>query len=183
MKWYLICLILFAVSSLCGQIEFQAEEIDFTIQDSVFIVEGDYYFVNLSNKPINTAIFYPFPDDKSMGEVIEFSVEESHSIKLIDRSSEGLLIGLTLSANDTLKCEISYRQMILADSIIYILKSTQNWRNSLKSANYTLSVPLEIEIASFSYYPDSFQINGKEQTYYWQKRNFYPDKDFVIEIE
>ncbi len=178
------CLILlFFISTLSAQVVFQGEVIDFEISENLFSVSGNYCFVNQTGKPLKSVIFYPFPNDSLMGDVQSFEVIETEEISLIKHEQEGLTIGLNFAEQDTLYCSVSYIQAMKDNAAVYILSSTRQWRNALVYARYSLSIPDTVEIRSFSYYPDSFDIDGTEQYFYWDRRGFYPDKDFVIGLK
>jgi hypothetical protein len=87
---------------------------------------------------------------------------------------ESIAFSIKLSPNDSFSLNIVYDQPVKKENR-YILRSTQAWGEALKVANYSLSVK-SFDVDQFSYDPDSTKGN----IYYWQKKDFFPEKDFIV---
>ncbi len=172
--------ILSAVGTKAQGLEFYREDLSFRLEQSHFIVDGLYFFCNVSNTPIESNIFYPFPIDSIYGEIDSILVEgvNSESLAFI-RNKKGIYFKCNINEYGKNTIRIKYRQELLANKAEYILTTTKFWNKPFEIVNYRLTVAKELKIASISYPPDS--ISG--QTYLWQKRDFMPTKDMIIEFE
>ena len=85
-----------------------------------------------------------------------------------------------ISANDTTMYRIGYRQIVKNGCVKYILTSTAEWNRPLEWAKYKLIADDKAEINKFSYEPDRLYQFNNEKIYSWERRNFFPEFDFVI---
>ncbi|MFA5417573.1 MAG: hypothetical protein WC341_03855, partial [Bacteroidales bacterium] len=85
---------------------------------------------------------------------------------------------IRLQTEDTMTINICYSQLTEHENI-YILKSTQSWHQALQTAKYSLTVVAPVSIDSISYLHDSIS----ENVLFWDKSNFYPEKDFIVWIK
>lgn len=180
----LICfLILISVSVIAQKpVSFFEEHIDFKLDSNFFSINGIYSFYNNSNDKVTQQIIFPFA----------VKIKSIDSIKIIDLNRGKLIpyslmvdavsFSLTILPNDTLDLNIFYRQKTSGKNT-YILTTTQAWGNPLNKAFYTLNVPREMTINSFSYTPDSVKVVEKNSLYKWEKYNFLPKIDFDINID
>jgi len=161
---------------------FFEEHIDFKLDNNFFSINGIYSFYNNSNDIVTQQIIFPFA----------VKTKSVDSIKIIDLN-RGMLVpyslmmdavsfSLTILPKDTLDVNIFYRQKTSGKNT-YILTTTQAWGNPLDKAFYTLNVPRELTINSFSYTPDSVKVVEKNSLYKWEKNNFLPEIDFDIIID
>lgn len=180
-------LIMNGLVTYCQSLEFYREDLDFEIKDRYIIVEGVYYFSNVSNKEIHQALIYPFPvNDSLYGEVDTIAVVDiggDMKDHIIRKSKNAVLFSINLAAYETIKFRIYYKQKLLKKQAEYILTTTAYWHQPLEQANYILTVPDKIKITSFSYQPDSSMIGENKKFYYWNKKNFMPDKNMVFKFD
>lgn len=175
--------LIFFCQILKAEILFYREDIDFTIDQDTFIVNGDYFFQNNQDRTVKSLLEYPFPQDSLMSEVFDVSVEVNGKNQIKKNDQNRLIFNLEILGLDSLICQISYKQIMNGNAARYILKTTRYWDKPLNIVNYRLQISREVEIQYFSYYPDSFEIDENNQYYYWKKSNFYPDKDFIIRLD
>ena len=172
----------FSVS--CQRADFFREDITFRLDSTSFDVDGYYWFANNSAETVTSDIYYPFPNNS--GKLIDsirllnISTGQNSDYKLEGRY--GISFDLNIAPSDTVLFQIGYRQQIIGDSAIYILKSTQGWGKSISMVEYKLIISNSFVIKKFSYPPDkSYQV-GNYTVFYWKKVNFMPKKDFVIKF-
>ena len=181
MKTFLLCFS-FAFCSLFGvyaqrEMSFIEEYIDFEINAEKFVVNGVYLFRNNTDRNIVQKITFPFgisTDSVTVNRVWDLTNGESVDYRIL---KESIAFSLKLSPGDSLSLNIGYSQPVKKENR-YILRSTQSWGEALKVATYSLAVK-GFNVEQFSYAPDSM----KENIYYWQKKDFFPEKDFIVVLE
>lgn len=167
------------------KLEFYNEDLNFKISDGYFIVDGIYYFSNVSDKPLQQILFYPFPvNDSLYGTVDTIAVIDIGGDKKnhhISKTKHGASFTIKLNAFETTKYRIYYKQKLLKNQAEYILTTTQNWHKPLEKGIYSLTTSHKLKIETFSYQPDSIAKTEKENIYYWKKNNFMPDKNMIFQ--
>jgi hypothetical protein len=180
-----LTLIIFSSNNLFPQkLSFYKEDLKFTLDTNSFVVDGLYYFSNSDSVKISQFIFYPFPTDQTLGDIDSAIVYDSTFKKRIEfsrsKDNKGISFPLTMEGYGFRRIRIYYRQNLKGNMAKYILETTKNWGKPLEIANYTLTVPENIKIDSLSYAADSSKIIDKKNIYFWSKKNFLPQKDFLI---
>ena len=181
MKPFLLCFsfIFCSLFSIYAQREmsFIEEYIDFEINAENFVINGVYVFLNNTNRDIIQKISFPFgisTDSVTVNRVWDLTNGERIDYRIL---KESIAFPVKLSPGDSLSLNIAYNQPVKKENR-YILRSTQAWGEALKVAVYSLSVK-SFSVEEFSYIPDSI----KENIYYWQKENFFPEEDFIITLK
>ena len=186
MKAVISIVLILSTSIFCQGVKFFGEDITFRIDKEYFIVDGIYWFFNETDKPVEKIIYYPFPTDYSTEEVDSISIynisEQREEIAL-EISDNGLRYLLLMAANDTTIYRIGYRQKVRNGFVKYILTSTAEWDRPLEWAKYKLIADDKAEIDQFSYEPDRLYELDNEKIFFWERRNFLPEFDFVICIK
>lgn len=180
MRYFLLLFYLSLIVSVSGQgkLDFFGEKIDFSLDKDRFSTNGVYFFANTSDKDIVFPIFFPFAknaDSIIVKQVFNISYSQNLDYQF---KQNGILFSLPVLANDTVYVNIAYSQQTKKENT-YILSSTQAWKKPLTQADYTLKTDASVSIVGFSYPPDK----QSETIYYWNKTNFYPEKEFIIKIE
>jgi len=177
---FLICNILPGVSQ--GTLSFDEEDITFKIRDSIFCVEGLYYFSALNQGKYT--ILFPFPGDTIYGDPYDITVKNMNTGEIIEYRSKDLSsIAFTHFISKESVIMISYCQQLKSGRAKYILKSANYWDDPLIKASYKLITEPGLKIRKFSMIPDKeIDIDG-EKVYIWQQENFRPVVDFEIEFE
>ncbi|MBE0538953.1 MAG: hypothetical protein IH620_04520 [Ignavibacterium sp.] len=186
MKAVIFIFLVFSASIFSQDVKFLGEDITFRLNKENFIVDGLYWFINETDKPIEKIIYYPFPVDDSTGEVHSISIyniSEQRDEIAMEICNNGLRYLLMMPANDTTIYRIGYRQSVRNGCAKYILTSTAEWNEPLEWAKYKLIADDKTEINKFSYEPDKLYQVDKEKIFYWERRNFLPEFDFVICIK
>jgi hypothetical protein len=178
---------LFLLFNLCSltygqKADFFKEDITFRLDGFHMDVEGYYWFSNNSNNSIATDIFYPFP--RSFGDTVDsiriYNISAGQKHRYILEGTNGISFYLFIAPHDTAIFQIGYRQKLISDSAVYLLKTTQGWGKPLTHAEYKLLVPESLVIKYFSYPPiKSYKIHG-EKIYYWEMNDFMPTRDMIF---
>ena len=162
-------------------VSFVEEYIDFEINQNHFSINGIYTFCNNGEKEAKQNILFPFAEKTALIDSIRVTNLKSLEKVNFKKLESAISFEFLIQPNDTVDINIFYRQKPCKINK-YIITTTKAWEKSLEKAVYTLTVPLDIKIESFSYFPDSQEeINGKI-LYLWEKFNFEPDIDFEFVI-
>lgn len=178
-----IFLLLFFTSFAFGQrADFFKEDLTFRLDNVYFDVDGYYWFTNHSDKPVISNIFYPFPHYAG-GEIDSirlYSISAGQKPKYRKEGNNGISFILYIAPLDTVLFQIGYRQKLISDSAVYILKTTKGWGKPIDRAEYKLIVPDYLTIKNFSYKPDKTYKIENNTIYYWKKLNFMPNEDMIF---
>jgi len=182
-KILLLLISIFICSIVHAEIEFFKEDLQFELQDGYFIVAGNYYFRNTSNRDIQATLFYPIPRDSMLVNYDSVEVKDSSqdSDSLVTAIREkGFFFNVEIGANSTAKYTIRYRQKLLGNRAKYIFTTTKSWGKPLEKADFQLTFPKTLKIDSLSMLPDSLQEYEDTYTLFWTRENFMPQEDFVV---
>jgi len=167
----------------CQEVRFFKEDVTMSITKEYFTVDGYYWFSNTTDSKIEKVILYPFgvtDKNERIDSAGLFNMTEGINEQLLNKTNSGFYFVLTLNANDTAVYRISYRQRLQSDSVRYILRSTQQWKNPLVSAEYRLIVNNPITITHYSIPPDTLYVVDDRKIYYWKRVEFMPEQDLVF---
>ena len=161
-------------------VSFIEEFIEFRLKETTFTVNGNYYFVNNTPSAVSKEINYPFPVSIS-------TIDSVHVFDLtlgrfldIKKQARAISFNLVVLPYDTVKLNIFYQQKGVMDTIHYILTTTKIWGEPLKKAEYTFETERFRKIKSFSYSPDKSTTTDDKQKYFWKKKDFLPERDFLV---
>jgi len=182
-----VCLLL--LGSFCsGQLLqaqnpiFLGEDLVFYISDSLCVLRGEYHFLNPSQNPVKTRLYYPFPVSEELpfpDEIEVLSMETGHHLPLLG-SETGISFLLTMEPHAQANIEIEYWQPAESQKFKYILTSTQKWGRALKWANYEIHVPEHLELEYCSLGWDTSWVEIEETVYSISKENYLPAQDFEL---
>ena len=182
----LLALLLLCINliSFSQGIQFYREKLDFDISDSVFTVDGIYYFSNTTHDTIKQYMLYPFPEDEELGEV--FSVEgnaiyPNKNLEVIKGfNQKAAHFRLIIYPNDTAVTHIIYKQKITHQKAEYVLTSTKAWNRPLENAEFSIKIPMDTRIDSLSYNADSLCCSKDYLMYKWYFKNLMPEHNFYV---
>ncbi len=183
LRFLLLLIVLYPFQvNISQNIQFYREDITFELSKEYFKVNGNYYFRNLNFDPVKTKLIYPFPTDSiySCADSVFALDVLIKKDKLMKVTSKAAAIELTINPFDTTVLNIGYKQKLKSGRAEYILTTTKGWGKAFERAKYNLITDTSIVIRSFSYDPDTSFINDDKFSYRWEKRNFLPEKDFII---
>lgn len=185
-RFLLFIFLFFNIINVSSQnIEFYREDLTFKIEKNYFSVDGLYYFCNVTDKNQKINILYPFPADSTYGNIDSIFVllNDSIPIEFYKKENKGIFFYIKVNKYGTTKYRIKYRQKIKANKAEYILITTQSWKKPFEIVNYKLIVSNNIKITDISYKTDSIKNSATNTFYYWQKKDFMPDKNMIIKFE
>lgn len=166
-----------------GDLQFFREDLRFTLTDSSFSVDGDYYFRNNSNKDLERILFYPFPQDSLYGEASEAFAFSQDSLDVLTKiSAEGSFFKVSLAGGEETYVRVGYTHQLLADKAEYILLTTRNWGVPFEVVNYSLQFPKELKIIDFSLLPDDLTEDDNNYYLSWYKEDFMPETNFIVKF-
>jgi hypothetical protein len=179
----LFCLFLYPPFVFSQSLQFYREDLAFEIKEGYFYVDGFYNFCNNSDKVIRQVLFYPFPVDSLYGAVDSinaYNVHESSRNLTFHKTEKGFFFEVELNPYGVGKYRILYRQKLLKNKAEYILLTTQKWGTPFENSQYKLIIPATITITSSSYTPDSARFVDDKKIFYWNKKDFMPDKNMIF---
>ena len=162
--------------------DFFKEDITFRLNGHYFNIEGYYWFSNHSNETVDSEIYYPFPtySGDQIDSIRVFNISSGRETSFNKEDNYGISFLLHLEPSDATLFQIKYRQVIEADSAVYILKTTHGWGKPLDSAEFKLITPDSLSIKKFAYPPDKLYEMDKLKVYYWKRENFMPVQDMIF---
>jgi len=178
-------LLIFFSLSAADDLTFKAEKINFRLERDCFYVGGTYYFENQTSEEINRLLFYPFPMDSTYAtpdSLFAVNLTDNRSV-ICSATEKGFSFTVNIETAGVDSIRLGYRQLIKGSKAEYILTSTASWKRPLEKAEYTLTIPAGLKIQNFSYLPDRMETKGEELIFFWEKTNFMPDQNFVVEFE
>ncbi|MDL2314802.1 hypothetical protein LJC16_00905 [Bacteroidales bacterium OttesenSCG-928-C19] len=179
---YFLLILICPFVALAQQLSFEEEDITFEIKDSIFSVDGIYYFNSLSENKFS--ISYPFPKESIYGHPFNIKVIDLASNKNIDYryNQDTSAVLFQIDVNGLTPVKISYQQKLKSNRAKYILTTTKHWNTPLKQAGYKLITDIDFNIINFSIRPDKEVILDGKRIHFWHKVNFFPDTDFKVEF-
>jgi hypothetical protein len=155
-----------------------------TISDSNFTVTGKYYFLNKSDKNINTNFYYPFVINKNFQFPDQILLQDKNNQPIsFSKSKKGVFFPIKTSSKDISGFTAFYRQRTLSKKAEYILTTTQNWNLPFQKAEYVVNLPNYLRLKSISLQPDSMKTSPFYRTYFVTKDNFMPLVNLIVEWE
>lgn len=135
-------------------VTFEKEDITFEIKDSIFIIQGLYYFHSEQEKKYS--ILYPFPTDSIYSPPFNIHVEYINSGETIvcKKNKDSSSIAFQVLIHKEQPILISYHQKLKSNKAKYILMSTRHRDKPLKQVNFKLVTESDFVIKSFSILPD-----------------------------
>lgn len=186
MKHCLFALILLLANSMTAELRFYREDLHFTLTESRFVIDGNYFFRNKTDKDLNQILYYPFPQDSLYGVVDTIfceNISRSDSAKVLGWNQKGASLQIAVPTQDTTVIYIHYEQLLKSGKAEYILSTTSTWGKGFEQASYDLIFPKYITIKSISYHPDELIETETDYKLIWQKENFLPIENFIVEFE
>ena len=135
-----------------------------------------YIFRNRTPASQNSSIFYPFPVDDDHPYPFDIEVEGAPS-RQVER---GLIWNLATGPHEEISVGVKYSQHCPANSGRYILTSTAAWDEPLEKAAFEVRWPAALANVHISYAGTLTEEKG-EKTLRFEKEDFLPDRDLVVE--
>jgi hypothetical protein len=189
MKNILLLIVLTVLQSYCltvisQDLQFYREDIVFSVSEDQVSTDAVYSFCNPGGKEITTLLFYPFPPDtRELIDSLVVTDLKAGTVIPFREGKSGVFFPVSVNSYGQASYRVYFRQKLVENHFEYILTSTGSWGRPLEFANFELQVPTGILIDSLSYPPDSSFMINETRHYTWKKKDFMPDKDFVIEFK
>ena len=135
---------------------------------------------------MSRSLFYPFPQDSAYGKVDSIFVINMQDPLLetnLKTNSKGSSFTIHINPDSTAIYRISYRQELKESKAEYILTTTQTWGIPFEQVNYKLEFPKEFSLDSITYMPDSLREESDRYIFFWHKKHFMPNKNFIIDFK
>jgi hypothetical protein len=170
------------------RISFMQEDLIFKLSRHTFTVDGSYWFSNESNETITQALFYPYPQEDYLGKAEFLKLKlinppQGQNVKKLSESDKGFWFEVTLQAKTIMECRIGYKQKLKANTAKYIIMTTQSWGKPLEQAVFQLKVPRCLKITKLPLDNPSVKSTWFHSIYSWERKNFWPETDFIVEFE
>jgi hypothetical protein len=178
-------LVLYSGFAAGQRIGFFKEELVFTLDSISFSLNGDYYFRNPSASAVDYTIFYPVsrtPGYAAIDTIVVYDVSKPGQPLLVEIKDSIASFSLSFLPLEKKCVKIYYRQRHNGASARYILMTTHNWHQPLELAKYSLVTVKNTTVSHFSIPPDQSEDFGETRIFYWTRKQFMPETDFVFEL-
>ncbi|HTW92466.1 MAG TPA: hypothetical protein VMH22_12255 [bacterium] len=182
-KWHVLaCVGGFLVLAACRKAEpvspvhFAREEIAMDVRPGTLEVRGMYHFTSSSKDPLVASVFYPFPLDPT--HLYPDSVEiRQHGFQ---RQDSGVSFKMRFQPGVEDSFFAYYQQPLKANSATYIVTTTRKWKRPIDRARFHITVPENLTGVTLTYKADSTVMSGGTVSYFFTRKQFYPDKDVTV---
>ncbi len=167
-------------------VDFYREKIIMWVYPDMVEVEGIYYFRNKRDKTIKFPIIYPFPLDEyhhppdSVSVVFSSDSTENEIDYKLNISGSFASYRLELLPGENNVMTVFYRQKLKGSLARYILTTTSAWGKPFELAEYEVYASIELPEAEINYPCDSDTTTGKMRKCVFNRKDFYPDKDLIV---
>ena len=183
--FFLVGAVLF-LGGFFPMIRFVSEKIIVTVNENDLYVEGFYHYYNPLPFPVTQGLSVPFPQGDGLSPASIISVER---ISLVGGGSSSRLpvrvikqtpyFELQAPSRRRVTVRVLYRQGHSKGIGRYLLTTTAPWRRPIQEGRYELRMNSGSLITSN--YP--VELSGeREGFYFFEKTNFWPEKDWVFEF-
>lgn len=170
--------------SAAAALRFYREHVTVEPSEGRVRVVGIYYFRNESDRPLATAIQYPFPVDRF--DMMPFRIrvwEQSDS----DLTPLGFIRGdasvrwqMRFAPHEERTVRVEYAQEIKRKRAVYIVTTTHAWGRPIELAEFEFRVPTRLEGVELSFEPDAVTASGDTTVYYMRATDFLPNSDLTV---
>jgi hypothetical protein len=172
-----------------GPVHFAREEVWLDVRPGVLVVSATYHFTCAAKQPVIGLMSYPFPVDSlnPYPDSIVIARYESGppaaglAARSFERNDTAVVFPLRFAPGREDSFFAWYRQPLRSNSARYIVTSTRQWRRPIDRASFRVSVPARFRAVELSFEPDSVVIVDSIRNYYFTRRQFWPDRDVVVE--
>ncbi|MCB5253152.1 MAG: hypothetical protein LHW51_09290 [Candidatus Cloacimonetes bacterium] len=167
-------------------LSFETEQLSFTVQDSLWLFEGDFGFYNSGTKALQQAIFFPVPANEKQSRAMQVSVsieEQQKSFAVSEISPQGFWFQLSMQPQSYETIRIRYQQSLQGSQASYVLLSALTWGKPLAYASYSLRLPQGSKLLHYPFANPEQSTQDEWDIYYWQFYDFVPEVNFEAEWE
>ncbi len=156
-------------------VHFCREELTFTIREHAVLVQGEYFFKNLTHEAKIVQFFYPFVLDTNQHypDTIELNLPFAET-------ESGLTFALSIPGHTESSFRIRFSQPVSGRSYRYMTTTTRVWKRPIEKAIFRIIGPDTLDIKTNYAGRRLIGVTGDAE-YVISIDNFYPDQDIVIE--
>jgi hypothetical protein len=178
-KYVFLSVLIIGLATLSA-LSFEAEDLNFFLNDNLWVMEGLYYFANYDTTAVSQLIYFPVLCDSvcspAILEKIEIHEGTNCQITMLQQMDNGFSYLLFLPAKALCTVQIIYSQHLKGNYVKYILTTANKWGRPLPYAKYTLVKGKEVQITSLP-----FPVQEQEaDKYVWEFYDFTPKKDWEV---
>lgn len=163
-----------------SQVVFEREVIKIFVDTSSVRVDGTYVLKNTASSPRVQRLFYPFPIDSLHIFPSRIAVRQDGDSIAYRITAKGVVFPVNIPANDSATFRVTYEQDCLDNAACYILTSTVVWKEPLKTAQFEVNVPDNIELTWIAYEVQKVKKEKGGLVHAFGQKDFMPDKDLCI---
>lgn len=160
---------------------FETEQLSFTVQDSLWLFDGDFGFYNSGNQELDQAIYFPVPSNETQGQAMGVNVvigEQQQSLPVYKIGPQGFWFQLSMQPQSYETVRIRYQQILQANQASYVLLSALSWGKPLAYASYRLQLPKGSRLLHYPFSDPEFSTENEWDIYYWEFYDFVPKTNF-----
>ena len=179
----LICLWLMFSAPLQAResgLSFETEQLSFTVQDSLWLFDGDFGFYHSGSQALEQAIYFPVPANETQSQANQVSVVigEQQSLPVYGTSPQGFWFQLSMQPQSYETVRIRYQQVLHANQASYVLLTALTWGKPLAYASYSLHLPKGARLLHYPFVEPEISVQDGEDIYYWEFYEFVPEVNF-----
>lgn len=184
MIWLLLSISLALKAEKSG-LSFETEQLSFTVQDSLWHLEGEFGFLNSSPQKVRKTIVFPVLEDSLQSRAMCISVsvstgDDNIPLPVYDIGPKGFCFSLQMPPESFQIIRIRYRQKLRAKQASYVLLSALSWGKALAYGSYELSLPQDLRLIKHPFGKPAFRQTEGKNVYYWEFYDFMPEEDFEL---
>ncbi len=162
---------------------FVKEVIEIDILGDQCIINGSYYFKNISKEPIlNRVLFYPFPVDSNISYPDSIVVFNPHNKQVpYSKTNNGIFFKINITSMSTECYTVKFYQKTTIEKYVYILSTTQFWKRPLSSADFIITLPNNLSMEYISLHYNRIEESKNNKKYFIHRKNFYPTENLIME--
>jgi len=147
-------------------------------------VDGLYFMRNLSDRPLEMVVEYPFPVGGPFNYpyqifIDDVSDEGEQSIGFV-QTEESVTFTLRFEPEGERRFRARYAQQVRGGRATYIVTTTRRWERPIDLAEFEIRIPPDLENATISLEPDRTESRRDTTVYFISRTDFYPEENIVI---
>jgi hypothetical protein len=180
---YAFLLLLLTGIIVLSALSFEAEELDFYLENDLWEMDGLFHFANYDSLSTRELIYFPVPSDSLClpAKIKTLAIQDNSGAEVtpLKQTKDGFTFFLSLPALSFCSLHINYTQALKSNYAKYIITTSNSWGRPLPYAKYTLHPGIKVQISSL---PFPLQ-KQEERNYIWEFYDFTPDKEFEVTFQ
>ena len=177
---YAFLLLLLAEIMMLSALTFEAEELNFYLENNLWEIDGLFHFANYDSLSTHKLIFFPVPSDSLClpPKIKAIAIQDSNGaeVTMLNQAKNGFTFLLSLPALSFCSLHLDYTQTLKSNYAKYIITTTNSWGRPLPYAKYTLHPGINVQIRSLP-----FSVQKQEgRNYIWEFFDFSSEEKFEV---